>query len=57
MGTKEEEVIKKGFALFILFAFLILISGCETVKGACEGAKRDWESAKKIDDWMQKNLW
>lgn len=57
MGKKEASVIKKGLALFILTIFVISIGGCETIKGAFDGAKRDWESAKKIDDWMQKNLW
>ena len=54
-------MIKKGNALFILFIFLVLISGCETIKGAFtgagDGARKDWEAAKKVDDWMRKNLW
>jgi len=50
-------VIKKGLALSILFAFIVLVGGCETAKGAFEGAKKDWQSAKKIDDWMKKNMW
>ena len=57
MDKKEAAVIKKGLALFILFAFIVLVGGCETVKGAFEGAKKDWQSAKKIDDWMKKNMW
>jgi len=52
---------KKGVIFFILLIFLILISGCETIKGAfsgaTDGAKKDWGQAKKIDDWMRKNLW
>lgn len=54
-------MIKKGAILFVLSVFLILIGGCETIKGALkgatEGAKRDWESAKKIDSWIRENLW
>lgn len=57
-------MIKKATLFFVLSAFLILIGGCETIKGAFEGAKRDWESAtgrgtalKNADEWMQKNLW
>ena len=54
-------MIKKGSVLFILFIFLVLISGCETIKGAftraSNGAKKDWQAAKSVDGWMRKNLW
>ena len=40
-----------------LFILLILLSGCETVKGAATGFVKDWENAGKIDAWMQENLW
>jgi len=54
-------MIKKGTACFILSLFLILISGCETLKGGVQGAtggaKKDWEAAKRADEWMRKNLW
>lgn len=52
---------KKGIVIFILPLLFILISGCETIKGAfggaTDGARRDWEQARRIDDWMRKNLW
>lgn len=52
---------KKGVIFFILFILLVLIGGCETIKGAftgaTDGARKDWEQARKIDDWMRKNLW
>jgi len=52
---------KKGAALFILFVFLILMAGCETLKGtfqgAAEGAKKDWQTACKADQWIRDNLW
>ena len=57
MGKKEASVIKKGLALFILFAFVTIIGGCETLKGACDGFRRDWASLQKVDDWVQKNIW
>lgn len=57
MGKKEAAVIKKGLTVLILFTFIFLAAGCETVKGAFEGAKKDWQSAKKFDDWMRKNMW
>ena len=60
----------------VLFAGMILVSGCETAKGAgegmaagvavgtsatasgaAEGVQKDWQTLKKIDAWMQKNLW
>jgi len=50
-------MIKKGTIFFILSVFLILVSGCETVKGAAEGATKDYENAKKLDKKMQEVLW
>ena len=58
-------MIKKGAIFFILAVFLILVSGCETLKrsaggaakGAGEGAKTDWENIKKIDGRMREVLW
>jgi predicted small secreted protein len=48
---------KKRSALFILSILLILMAGCETVKGAFEGAKKDWQTALKADEWIRENLW
>lgn len=61
-------MIKKSALLFMLAVFVISIAGCETVKGAIQGAKEDrkgtiqvtkkvWQSVQEIDDWMRKNLW
>ena len=58
-------MIKKGAIFFILAVFLILVSGCETLKrsaggaakGASEGAKQDWENTKNLDKKMQEVLW
>ena len=51
----------KPFLLATLVIFAVLISGCNTVKGAAggaaSGAKQDVESVKKADGWMKKNLW
>ncbi len=57
MDKKEARVIRKGMAFSIILIFIALISGCETLKGAYAGAKKDLESAKQIDEWMRKNLW
>lgn len=36
---------------------VLFLTGCETVKGAGEGAKKDFENAQKVDGWLQDNLW
>lgn len=50
-------MIKKATVFLVFSVFLIFIGGCETIKGAFEGAKKDWQAAKKTDDWMRENLW
>lgn len=50
-------MIKKGILLFMALLYVVLSSGCETVKGASDGARKDYENAKKADKWMQDNLW
>jgi uncharacterized protein YceK len=57
MDKKEEAVIKRALGLCIILAFILSLSGCGTLKGAYNGAKEDWQSLKKADDWMKKNLW
>ena len=43
--------------LFLVAALAVSLVGCETVKGASEGLKKDWESAEGLDAWMQENMW
>jgi hypothetical protein len=62
-------MIKKSCLVFILFAFVISIAGCQTVfqasagavagasMGAAEGAKKDWDFFKQLDPWIRENLW
>ena len=50
-------MIKKGFLVLLAGIFLLLASGCETVKGAADGAKKDLKNAKTTDQWMRDNLW
>jgi predicted small secreted protein len=54
-------MIKKGIIFLAVCVFLILIAGCETIrgafKGACEGAKKDWTAFKNVDAWMREHLW
>ncbi len=44
-----------------LCLLVMIISGCETLKGAArggaEGFAKDWQSAQKIDEWIRENLW
>ncbi|MGE5197954.1 MAG: hypothetical protein ACM3IL_05555 [Deltaproteobacteria bacterium] len=51
---------KRAKALAAVF-FLLLIGGCETLKGTAEGMKRDASNGmahlNRIDDWMRENLW
>jgi len=52
---------KKFALLFVLLGFVILIAGCETVKGVFRGASdgfaMDWEKLQETDVWMRDNLW
>lgn len=61
MDKEEGVMIKRALANFVLFAFIVLLLGCETIKGAgqgaVEGAKKDWQALKKADDWLKKNAW
>ena len=48
----------------VIFILLITLQGCETVKGAAKGLKKDINSFQdensdlnKADAWMQENLW
>ncbi len=60
--------MRKSALIFVLVVFAILISGCETAKGAAQGAQLDFQTAKRgtmkcwqvlksADDWMQRNMW
>ena len=53
-------MFKKSLLIAVLTGVLFLV-GCETLKGAAngttEGAKKDFEQAKKIDSWLRDELW
>jgi len=61
MGGKKGIMSKKVFLLSFVLIFVFLSSGCHTVagasKGAAEGAKKDYEEVKKVDELMRKSLW
>ena len=48
---------RSALAICVLYLLLIVLSGCETVKGAAQGFTRDWQNAEKVDKWLRKNLW
>lgn len=41
----------------LLFSIIILFSGCETLKGAANGFKKDWDNFTKWDSEFQEVLW
>ena len=54
--------------LFFILAVVIVLQGCNTVKGAGYGARKDVEAVKyemmdangklhRTDRWLEKNLW
>jgi len=54
-------MVRKGIMLFVLFIFLVMLNGCNTVAGAgvgiAAGAKKDWQGLKSMDSWIRDNLW
>lgn len=51
------RLCKRGIMILVLLLGLAFIYGCGTIKGAAEGAKKDWQVLIKADDWVRKNLW
>ncbi len=49
-------IFKKMFIAVFLLEFTTIV-GCETVKGAGEGAKKDWQNAQELDAKMRQELW
>ena len=48
---------RSALAICVVCLLLIVLSGCETVKGAAQGLSKDWQTAKKADNWLRENLW
>jgi hypothetical protein len=62
MGKKGQAFLKKDVALFFFFCMLVvLISGCYTLQGAFDGAKKDWKTltlkANEADQRLREVLW
>jgi len=55
----------KRCAILAVFAFMVLLGGCETAKGVAGGfavgvykdSTNTWDALKKADRWMRENLW
>jgi len=47
---------KKG-CVFVFLVFILALQGCETIKGASEGFKKDWKDLQKVDSKLEKDLW
>jgi len=59
----KENLVRMG-SFFIIFIISITLQGCETLKGASQGFKKDIHNlvskegpVHKADDWIQKHMW
>jgi len=45
--------------IFVMVGFVLLLSfqGCNTLKGAKEGFKKDWKAVTSVDGWMKEHMW
>jgi len=43
--------------IIIFFGLMVLFQGCNTVKGATDGFKKDWKDLNVADGWIKENLW
>lgn len=60
--------MKKALLILVLCVFALGLTGCQSAKGAstgvalaAQGAAEDtgglWGALKKLDQWIQKNIW
>ena len=58
MDKKQAGYRMKKFGIaFLALSALLLMSGCETTKGAYCGAKKDIKAAAQADAWLREILW
>jgi len=43
--------------IIVLFGLMVLFQGCNTLKGAKNGFKKDWNDLNKADGWIKENMW
>ena len=51
--SKKIRLLVIGVFIFSIFG----LYGCQTVKGAWNGMKKDFAFVGEADDWTQKNIW
>lgn len=53
--------MSKQLIVLVGTCLVLSMQGCATLKGAkdgaCEGFKKDWQSTKGLDAWIEENLW
>jgi len=66
MDKKGVTAMRKVsiFLALVSISLVFFCSGCETIKGAAEGAGRDiknlagaGDTLDKVDKWMRENMW
>ncbi len=53
----DKKALGRIKALFLFFFLLFLAGGCNTVKGATQGAGEDLKVIDKADQQMREVLW
>ena len=43
--------------IIVLFGLMVFFQGCNTLKGAKDGIKKDWKELNKADGWLKENMW
>ncbi|MDD5004912.1 MAG: hypothetical protein PHS93_00185 [Candidatus Omnitrophica bacterium] len=52
-----KKYAKRASLSFVLLAMVLFFAGCETLKGAAQGLKKDWDNWTKYDKEFQRALW
>lgn len=43
--------------IIALCSMVVFLQGCNTMKGAKDGFKKDWNELNAADGWVKENLW
>jgi hypothetical protein len=57
--------MRSKWPLMMVLGVMLFLQGCETIKGTVMGAaaggskgiKKDWQSIKSSEKWIDENLW
>jgi len=52
-----EGFMYSKMLIIVLFGLMVLLQGCNTLKGARDGFKKDWTELNAADGWLKENLW